>query len=60
MKKDSLSCSFCSSLYIQDQIIVHDELIAEAEKIENDPEAMLRFIDWLFLGREEDGTEFPS
>lgn len=54
MKKDSLSSD------IQDPIIVHDDLITEAEKIENDPDAMLRFIDWLFLGREEDGTEFPS
>lgn len=54
MKKPS------SPLDIPELNFVQDEMLWEAERIENNPEAMLRFIDWLFIGREDEGKQHPS
>lgn len=49
MKVDSLHSN------IERPQTVNQEDLEEAERIENDPEAMLRLIDVLFFLREEDG-----
>lgn len=37
---------------------VNEDLILEAERIENNPKMMLALVDLLFLGRED--TDIPS
>lgn len=41
------------------KIEVTDEDIKDAERLENNPEMMLRLIDMLFLGCDE-GNNYPS
>lgn len=43
-----------SSTYIDSPTIVNDEMIKEAERIENNPEKMLQLIDLIFLCTDQE------
>lgn len=44
---------------MEETVKVTDEQVKEANRLENNPEMMLRLIDLLFLGRE-DKRDIPS
>lgn len=44
---------------MEETVKVTDEQVKEANRLENNPEIMLRLIDLLFLGRE-DKRDIPS
>lgn len=43
-----------STTYIDSPTIVNDEMIREAERIENNPEKMLQLIDLIFLCTDQE------